>query len=209
MTKKYVLDRKNCQFLGILLTSIGLASILAWHYEVPSPIATPLRPKHDKKTISYEVVFADDALLTKDGTIKEVGETFANAKGWRQADITFSKTNQRPDLVIRFDTPAEIAASSLICSAEYNCQIENQILVNATLWQHGDGWNGSTVDYHSLIINHETGHFLGLGHWHCACWLMPAPVMLSHQNVTSFHIWKPNPWPTAEEIEAVRKNVID
>ena len=49
-----------------------------------------------------------------------------------------------------------------------------------------------------MVVNHETGHFLGLDHASCSGPGRPAPVMMQQsKGLNGCHF---NPWPTAREL---------
>jgi hypothetical protein len=52
-----------------------------------------------------------------------------------------------------------------------------------------------------MVIDHETGHWLGQGHAFCARPGALAPVM--QQQSKGMHGCRPNPWPLPWEIRAV------
>jgi len=53
-----------------------------------------------------------------------------------------------------------------------------------------------------MVLNHETGHWFGLGHASCGGAGKPAPVMM--QQSKGLFGCKPNPWPLPGEIARVR-----
>jgi len=63
--------------------------------------------------------------------------------------------------------------------------------------------NRSLRDYRHLVVNHETGHWLGFGHAYCGGPGQLAPVM--QQQSISLQGCKPNPWPLASERQALSR----
>ena len=62
-------------------------------------------------------------------------------------------------------------------------------------------WNaagGSLRDYRHMVVNHETGHWLGHGHASCTGAGQPAQVM--QQQSMSLQGCSFNAWPTTSEL---------
>ena len=55
----------------------------------------------------------------------------------------------------------------------------------------------SVRDYRHMVVNHETGHWLGHDHAYCSRAGAQAPVM--QQQSKGLQGCGPNPWPTAAE----------
>ena len=57
------------------------------------------------------------------------------------------------------------------CSSEWSCRVGRFVIINQERWKHASpAWNaahGALRDYRHMVVNHETGHFLGLGHAGC------------------------------------------
>lgn len=174
-----------------------------WELEpIPPPRSIP-------RVLTY-TIHTNQQLQSQTTVIqKTVAGIYAAPQGWQRAGIRFAyTTTSHPTFTIDFTTGSQIAAASTICDSFYNCTVGDTIYVNTTRWLHGDGWPGTFANYHALLINHETGHILGLDEWGCICALSAAPVMLYHQNTTGLHLWRPNPWPITAEIHAVKKSVV-
>ena len=57
--------------------------------------------------------------------------------------------------------------------------------------------------YAAVVVNHETGHWLGLGHASCPGRGRPAPVM--QQQSIGMQGCTPNAWPLDGELAGVRR----
>ncbi|HEX5017257.1 MAG TPA: DUF3152 domain-containing protein, partial [Actinomycetes bacterium] len=57
---------------------------------------------------------------------------------------------------------------------------------------------GNLRQYRAMVVNHETGHWFGLGHASCGGSGKLAPVMM--QQSKGLEGCRPNPWPLPGEI---------
>src|SRR5687767_4999712 len=67
-----------------------------------------------------------------------------------------------PKNVDRFCAPTNTAG-------EYSCRNGGNLYINLKRWTFGvPHFNGDLDNYRTMVINHETGHYLGHGHVNCA-----------------------------------------
>ena len=75
------------------------------------------------------------------------------------------------------------------------------MVINQTRWRHASpAWNAagrSLRDYRHMVVNHEVGHWLGLGHSGCPGAGKPAPVMMQQSKGRDGCTF--NPFPTLAE----------
>lgn len=136
-----------------------------------------------------------------------IGEVLADRRGWAlNTELAF---NQVPDpteaaLVFVLATPDTVDSlcAPLDTEGRYSCRVENRIVINARRWADGaPSWNRPLAAYRAMVINHELGHRLGLGHARCPAPGQPAPVMA--QQTIRLDGCTPNPWPTPAETRQV------
>ena len=91
---------------------------------------------------------------------------------------------------------------SRVCSSMYSCRVGRFVIINQERWKHASpAWNRarrSLRDYRHMVVNHETGHWLGKGHASCPRRGAPAPVMMQQSKGTDGCRF--NPWPTLAEL---------
>jgi hypothetical protein len=89
---------------------------------------------------------------------------------------------------------------SSACSATWSCRVGRYVIINQTRWATASpAWNAagrSLRDYRHLVVNHETGHWLGHGHRQCSGRGL-APVMMQQSKGTGGCSF--NPWPLPSE----------
>jgi hypothetical protein len=95
-----------------------------------------------------------------------------------------------------------LPAFSSTCSAAYSCRVGRNVIINEDRWRTGSRhFPGDLETYREMVIDHETGHWLGQGHAFCSRPGALAPVM--QQQSKGMHGCRPNPWPLPWEIRAV------
>ena len=76
----------------------------------------------------------------------------------------------------------------------FSCRNGRRAVLNVERWKAGvPHWTGSLEEYRAYLINHEVGHYLGMGHVTCPEQGAPAPVM--QQQSIDLMGCVPNGWP--------------
>ncbi len=100
-----------------------------------------------------------------------------------------------PKNVDRFCAPTNTAG-------EYSCRNGGELFINLKRWTLGvTHYNGDLDNYRTMVINHETGHYLGHGHVNCARAGDIAPVM--QQQSISLSGCRANPYPYPDGVNYV------
>lgn len=129
---------------------------------------------------------------------------YADTRGW-SADGKFSfKEVTSGCNYTAWLTAADLVPSfsSTICDNIWSCRVGNNVIINFDRWSNASpAWNDSGAgldEYRSMVINHETGHWLGFRHRFCSGAGQLAPVM--QQQSISLQSCKFNAWPTSGEL---------
>ena len=129
-------------------------------------------------------------------------ETFDDPRGWRAAGIDFRRVAGGGSMTLVLAEARTVPSFSSACSADWSCRVGRFVIINQTRWLHASpAWNaahGPLRGYRHMVVNHETGHFLGLGHSGCPGKGRPAPVMM--QQSKGLHGCRFNSWPIPREI---------
>ena len=133
-------------------------------------------------------------------------ETYDDPRGWRNAGVEFRRVARGGDFTLVLASARAVPGFSSTCSATWSCRVGRWVIINQDRWLHASpAWNAagrSLRDYRHLVVNHETGHWLGRGHASCPAGGGPAPVMMQQSKGTGGCRF--NPWPLAWEAAAVR-----
>jgi hypothetical protein len=136
---------------------------------------------------------------------QKLAATYGDPNGWNRGGIALVYAESGCDFTAWLSAPGSMTSFGGVCDSYYSCRIGRNVVVNYDRWMGAtDPWNaagGSLEDYRVMVINHETGHWLGFGHRNCSGAGQPAPVM--QQQSIDLQGCKFNPWPTEAEIAAL------
>jgi len=132
---------------------------------------------------------------------RQLQATYDDPRGWRGTGVRLRRVRHGGDLTVVLAEADAVPRFSAGCSARWSCRVGRYVVVNQARWVHGTvAWReagGRLRDYRSMVINHETGHWLGQGHRTCPRPGAPAPVM--QQQSKGLDGCRGNAWPTAAE----------
>jgi hypothetical protein len=136
----------------------------------------------------------------------QVEAVLAHPRGWtRSGRIAFRRVDADADTRILLARPATVdrLCAPLPTAGRWSCAQGRRVVLNGRRWQRAvPHWDASLADYRRMLVNHEVGHRLGLGHVACPAAGERAPVMV--QQSKSLQGCRPGPWPRAAELGAVR-----
>lgn len=134
---------------------------------------------------------------------QQANATLNDGRGWSRLGVTFQEVTAGGQFTLALSEASQVPSFSPGgCDAQYSCRAGRYVIINQDRWLGAtSSWNeagGSLRDYRHMVINHETGHWLGHGHQACTGAGNPAPVM--QQQSISLQGCTFNPWPTAPEL---------
>lgn len=127
---------------------------------------------------------------------------YADPRGWTLGgSVAFRRVASGGDFTLWLAAAGRVPGFGSPCDSTYSCRVGRNVIINETRWLTASpSWNAtgaSLADYRHLVLNHETGHWLGFGHGFCGGPGQLAPVM--QQQSISMQGCRPNAWPTATE----------
>lgn len=160
---------------------------------------TPVR-----RRVTYDVT-TRGRITTSVATFKrQAQETFADARGWRAGGIAFRQVagpGSDPDFTLVLAEASTLPSFGTGCSTSWSCRVGRFVVINQDRWKFASpAWNQARAglrDYRHLVVNHETGHWLGHGHRGCPGRGQSAPVMM--QQSKGLDGCRFNPWPRPDE----------
>jgi hypothetical protein len=129
-------------------------------------------------------------------------KTYADPRGWLAAHHRFTRVPSGGDFTLVLAQARYLPAYSRVCSTLYSCRVGRNVVINQSRWRHGSPhFPGDLATYRAMVVNHETGHWLGRPHAFCRGPGRLAPVM--QQQSKGMQGCRVNAWPLPRELRAV------
>jgi hypothetical protein len=157
------------------------------------------------RRVTYSVITRGRVTASLEVFTRLAQETYDDPRGWRAGGVQFRRVPRGGDFTLVLSAAGAVPSFSSQCSTQWSCRVGRYVIINQTRWQHASpAWNRggrSLRDYRHMVVNHETGHWLGRGHVGCSGG--KAPVMMQQSKGTDGCSF--NPWPLEWEAAAVRR----
>ena len=158
--------------------------------------------------------------VTTEGTITAnltefkslANQTLNDERGWPRLGVSFQEVASGGDFTLVLSNANQVPSFyPSVCSIYWSCQVGRYVIINQDRWLGAsDSWNqarGSLRNYRNMVINHETGHWLGHldDNSHCGGAGQAAPIM--QQQSISLLGCSFNPWPLNFELWSSRLGI--
>ncbi|MCR8526100.1 DUF3152 domain-containing protein, partial [Escherichia coli] len=134
-----------------------------------------------RRRVTYSVTTRGRTTTSVRDFARLAQETYDDARGWRAGGVQIRRVPRGGDFTLVLSEARLVPSFSSTCSATWSCRVGRFVIINQERWAHASpAWNAARQtlrDYRHLVVNHETGHWLGHGHVGCPG-SGPAPVMM-------------------------------
>ena len=185
-----------------LLSEATVPKLATPAWLAPEPVA--------QRVVSYSVTTRGTitADLSEFKTI--VNATLNDGRGWTRLGVNFREVESGGDFTMFLSEAGQMTTFSASgCDSTYSCNVGSAVIINQDRWLNGSpswtGGGGDLTSYRQMVINHETGHWLGHGHRSCAGAGLTAAVM--QQQSMDMQGCAPNAWPLSAEMYSPRLGI--
>ncbi len=158
------------------------------------------------RLVTYNIETRGKVRGALDSFKKRTAEIYADRRGWTRSYIHFTRVKSGGAFSLVLSAARFVPTFAPICSSYYSCRAGRYVVINEDRWRAGTPYfkksGGNLRQYRAMVVNHETGHWLGLGHASCGGSGQRAPVM--QQQSKGLNGCTPNAWPLGWEIRRAR-----
>ena len=158
------------------------------------------------RVITYRIETRGDIVVSMKEFRARAAEIYADPRGWSRAHVHFKRVRQGGAFSLVLAEASYVPRFAPICDRYWSCRVGRYVIINENRWRRGTPYfrssGGTLREYRAMVVNHETGHWFGLGHAGCGGRGRPAPVMM--QQSMGLHGCEPNGWPLAGEVARAR-----
>ncbi|MFL6060508.1 MAG: DUF3152 domain-containing protein [Marmoricola sp.] len=154
-----------------------------------------------KKHFTYSIATRGNVTANMRTFAAIAARVYADPQGWRSAGYEFTPVAHGGDFTLVLSSASRMASFGYPCDSTWSCRVGRNVIINQTRWLHASpAWNAAhrpLLEYRNMVINHETGHWLGHHHLTCPGKGRLAPLMM--QQSKGLHGCRFNPFPLPSE----------
>lgn len=178
---------------------------------VPRIQVTAPQPEVAKRVVTYIVETRGNLRSADLAEFKrQANETLNDERGWGAMGVRFEERTSGGEFTLVLSEASQVPSFAPGgCDSYYSCNVGRYVIINEDRWMGAtSGWNangGGLRDYRHMVVNHETGHWLGHGHQSCSGSGNKAAVM--QQQSIDLGGCAFNPWPLPSELYSSRLGI--
>lgn len=187
--------------MGQRVWAVACTLVAAVTLYAPAPAGARAGPL----VITYEVRGRGN-VSPLDDLAAEAAGVYDDPRGWNLGgNIRFDRVDHGGDFTLWLASDAQMATFGGACDHLWSCRNGRNVVINEDRWLGSSGsWLAAGAPlptYRQMVLNHETGHWLGFGHAGCSGPGARAPVMQQQSMTLAGCV--PNPWPLPSERAAL------
>ena len=184
----------------MLLAPVALAAVAVGAFGTGTAGAGP-----SPVVITYEVRGRGN-VSDLEALAVEAAAVYADPRGWNLGgSLRFDRVAAGGNFTLWLAADDRMASFGGACDRRWSCRNGRHVVINEDRWLgSSDSWLAAGAPlstYRQMVLNHETGHWLGFGHAGCSRAGAAAPVM--QQQSMTLADCAPNPWPLVSEQAAL------
>ena len=154
-----------------------------------------------ERVITYRIATRGHITADLGQFAQHVAVTLSDPRGWSAGGaIQFKQVPGAANFTIVLAQASTLPSFGPPCSSQWSCRSGSNVVINQDRWQGATPtWPYGLDSYRHYVVNHEVGHWMGLGHANCAGGPgTRAPVMAQQskggaaKGACRFNVW-PNP----------------
>jgi hypothetical protein len=154
-----------------------------------------------RKRFTYSIATRGQVTASITTFARLAAESYADPRGWRAAGYEIHQVARGGDFTLVLSNASRMASFGYPCDSTWSCRVGRYVIINQTRWLHASpAWNAAHQPlraYRHMVVNHETGHWLGHHHLTCPGPGKLAPIMM--QQSKGLHGCRFNPVPLPSE----------
>lgn len=159
----------------LLAVLVLTSAVLAGATPVAAASVAGERPQ---RTVTFDVQVRGSVQADIGAFARVAQHTFNDRRGWSLGgSLRFVQVPSGGAFTLWLASPAAMTSFSSVCSAQYSCRVGRDVIINDQRWRTGTATWPAVREYRRYVLNHELGHWLGLGHVSCPGSGAAAPVM--------------------------------
>lgn len=141
---------------------------------------------------------------------QHVAATLGDPRGWSAGGaIEFRQVPGPAEFTIVLAQASTLPSFGPPCSSEWSCRSGPNVIINQDRWLAATPtWPYSLDAYQHYVVNHEVGHWMGLGHHNCAggFWDRAPAMAQQSKGGPAKGACRFNVWPNPDEVAAGSRN---